>query len=425
MEKKTSDIHGFYKLSLDERLKIVKEFAGLNEDEANALKGNALPLETAEKMIESVIGRFELPIGIANYFLINGKDYLIPMVTEEPSVVAAASNSAKAAREGGGFSAEASEPLMIGQIQISKLNEKNVEKALQEIKSRKKEILALANEQDKTLVGFGGGAKDLEARVIDTRLGKMLITHLLVDCRDAMGANAVNTMCEAVAPYLQEIAGGKVYLRIISNLAVFRLAKARARFPKEVIGEDAVEGVMQAYAFAEGDIFRCVTHNKGIMNGITAVALATGNDTRAIEAGAHAYAFYKNNAYKPLTNYEIDKNGDLLGSIELPIAAGIIGGATRTHPAARTCLKILGVSSAKELAMVMASVGLAQNFAALRALSTVGIQRGHMGLHARNIAIAAGAKGELADKVAQIMAKEKKINFQRAKEIVEEIGSKK
>jgi len=422
MEKKTSDLSGFYKLSLNERLRLVKEFASLTEEEANALKGNALPLETAEKMIENVIGRFELPIGIASYFLINGRDYLIPMVTEEPSVVAAASNSAKAAREGGGFSAEASEPLMIGQIQISKV--KNIEKAANEIRARKKEILSIANEQDKTLVSFGGGAKDLEVRVINTKLGKMLITHLLVDCRDAMGANAVNTMCEAVAPYLQEISGGKIYLRIISNLAVFRLAKARARFPKEVIGEGAVEGVMQAYAFAEGDVFRCVTHNKGIMNGITAIALATGNDTRAIEAGAHAYAFYKNNAYKPLTSYEVDKNGDLTGSIELPIAAGTIGGATKTHPAARTCLKILGVGSAKELAMVMASVGLAQNFAALRALSTVGIQRGHMELHARNIAIAAGAKGELADKVAQIMAKEKKINFQRAKEILEEIEKK-
>lgn len=421
---KTSAIRGFYKLSIDERLKIIKEFANLSKEEVSMLKSSGLSLEIADRMIENVAGKFELPLGIATYFLINGKDYLIPMVIEEPSVVAAASFAAKIARESGGFTATATEPMMIGQIQLSKFkSNEHIRKAIEKINERKKEILSIANDKDKMLVKLGGGAKDIEVRIINTILGKMVILHLLVDCRDAMGANAVNTMCEAIAPYVEDITGAKVYLRIISNLAVFRLAKAKAKFAKDVIGEEAVEGIIQAYAFAEGDIFRATTHNKGIMNGISAVALATGNDTRAIEAGAHAYAFYKNKAYKPLTNYSIDEKGDLIGEIELPLACATVGGATRINPLAQICLKILGVSSAKELAMVMASVGLAQNFAALRALSTEGIQRGHMELHARNIAISAGASLRIADKIAEIMVKEQNISFQKAKELIEELES--
>lgn len=420
--KKSSAIKGFYKLSIDERINILKEFADLSDEEAEILKSSGLKLEIADRMIENVVGKFSLPLGIATYFLINRKDYLVPMAIEEPSVVAAASFAAKLARESGGFEASATEPIMIGQIQLSKFkSEEHVRKAVEKIKERKKEILSIANEKDRTLVKLGGGAKDIEVRVINTMLGKMVIVHLLVDCRDAMGANAVNTMCETVAPYLEDITEAKVYLRIISNLAVFRLARAKARFARDVVGDDVVEGVMQAYAFAESDVFRAATHNKGIMNGISAVALATGNDTRAIEAGAHTYACYKNNAYKPLTKYRVDEKGDLIGEIELPLACATVGGATKANPLAQLCLKILGVKSAKELAMVMASVGLAQNFAALRALSTEGIQRGHMELHARNIAISAGADLEIADKIAEIMVKEKNISFQRAKELMEKL----
>ncbi len=417
---KTSQISGFYKLSSAERLRIVKEFAQLSEEEANAIKNTgALDTEQVSKMIENVIGVMEVPLGIATNFLINGKDYLIPMAIEEPSVVAAASNAAKMARVKGGFFTESTEPRMIGQIQLCDV--KNAAKAKKSILANKEKILELANQQDATLVRLGGGAEELEVNVIKTQTGKMVIAHLIVDCRDAMGANAVNTMCEAVAPVIEEIGGGKVLLRIISNLAVHRLARARATFARETIGgEEVVDAILKAYAFAAGDAYRCATHNKGIMNGITAIALATGNDTRAVEAGAHAYAAITGR-YMPLTTYEKNKDGDLVGRIELPIAVGIIGGATAVHPVAKANIKLLGVKSARELAEVMASVGLAQNFAALRALATEGIQRGHMELHARNIAVMAGATGELADKVVEQLIKEKRIKLDRARELLESL----
>ena len=422
--RKTSKLSGFYKLSPEKRLKIVRELAGLSKEEAELLsKTGALELKQANRMIENVIGTTELPLGIATNFFINNRDYLIPMALEEPSVVAAASNAAKMARPGGGFFTESTPPIMVGQIQL--VDVKNPIKAREKILKAKERILAEANEQDPILVKLGGGAKDIEVRVLTTHLGPMTIIHLLIDVRDAMGANVINTMCEAVAPLIEELTGGKVFLRIVSNLATYRLARAKAVFTKEALGgEEVVDGILQAYAFAAADPYRCATHNKGVMNGVIAVALATANDTRALEAGAHAYAAM-GGAYKPLTHWERTVEGDLSGRIELPVAVGTIGGATATHPVAKICRKILGVQSARELGEVMAAVGLAQNLAAMRALATVGIQAGHMGLHARNIAVMAGAKGKLIDKVAARLVEGRKIRVDRAKEILEELAGKK
>ena len=416
----TSQISGFYKLPVNERLKIVKEFAGLSDDEVRLLKKQGtLKLEQADRMIENVIGTVGLPLGIATNFLINGKDYLVPMAIEEPSVVAAASNAAKMAREKGGFKTGSSEPLMIGQVQL--VDVKNTTKAKADILARKAEIIGLANEQDPVLVKLGGGAKDLDVRVLGTSMGPMVVVHLIVDVRDAMGANAVNTMCEAVSPLLERITGGKARLRIISNLAALRLAKAEAVFSNEALGgEEVVDGVVQAHALAAADPYRCATHNKGVMNGVVAVALATGNDTRALESGAHSFAAMRGR-YQPLTSWRKTKEGDLFGCIELPAAVGIIGGATASNPMAKVCLKILGVKSARELGEVMACVGLANNLAAVRAIVAEGIQRGHMSLHARNIAIMAGVTGDLVDRVAEQMVKEKKIRVDRAKEILQKL----
>ncbi len=418
----TSRITGFYKLDVQERLSVVKKLTHLDEVSIDSIsKTGALSVDQVDKMVENAIGIMEVPLGIATNFLINGKDYLIPMATEEPSVIAAASNAAKIAREKGGFSASTTEPIMIGQIQMMC---ETPEEAKSAILGAKEEILALANEQNPVLVKFGGGAKDIEVRIIETPAGKMVVTHLMVDCRDAMGANAVNTMCEVVAPLIEKLTTGKVYLRIISNLAVKRLARAKATFSKEALGgEDAVDSVIIAQRFAEADAYRAATHNKGIMNGTSAVALATGNDTRAIEAGAHAYASFSGR-YRPLTTYEKNKDGDLVGAIELPIAVGTVGGATKVHPTAIANMKILGVKTASELAQIMASVGLAQNLAALKALSTEGIQRGHMSLHARNIAVVAGATGDLVEEVVRIMTEEGKIRVERAKEILKGLSKK-
>ena len=412
--EKTSRIPGFYKLTVEERVKKVKEFAGLNdEEEAILLSMDGLDEKTADRMIENVIGSMQLPLGVATNFLINGKDYLVPMAIEETSVVAAASNAAKMARVKGGFKAHASEPIMIGQIQI--LDAK--ENAVEELKKHKEEVLELANAQDKILVSLGGGAKDMEVRKLSD---DMLCVHLFVDVRDAMGANAVNTMAEACAPLIEKISGGRALLRIISNLADHRMVEATAVFDRDTIGGNkVVEDIIHAYEFASLDPYRAATHNKGIMNGIDAVAIATGNDWRAIEAGAHTYASL--GGYKPLTTWEKNGDGDLVGKIKLPMAAGTIGGITKVHPMARISLKILGVKSSRELAEVIASVGLAQNFAAMHALATKGIQDGHMRLHAKNIAVMAGAQGDEIDKVAEIMASEGKIRMDRAKEILDEI----
>lgn len=418
-----SEISNFYKLKPPERLKVVREFANLDDNETQLIGSlSGLKLEVADRMIENVIGALPVPLGVATNFLINGRDYLVPMAIEEPSVVAAASNSAKMARKLGGFRTSNSGPIMIGQIQI--VGVPDPQRARNEILGSSEMILSKANEQDPKLVSVGGGAKSLEARVIDTQRGKMLIVHLLVDCRDAMGANAVNTMAEAVAPLLEKISRGRVYLRIISNLAVRRLVRSSAVFDKEMIGgHEVVEAILDAYAFADADPFRCATHNKGIMNGVIAVALAAGQDTRALEAGAHSYACF-GGKYRSLTTYEVDDKGNLVGTIEMPFPVGLIGGASAVHPVAKACVKILGVKSATELGEVMASVGLAQNFAALRALATEGIQKGHMKLHARNVAASAGATGELVDLVARRMVEEKKIRFDRAQELVKELKAK-
>lgn len=412
----SSRIPGFFKLSMDDRLEIVRKVCGLSDDDVLRLR-EGVDLDLLNKMVENVIGKFELPLGIATNFIVNGRELLIPMVTEEPSVIAAASNAAKVARAKGGFFAQSSDPVMIGQIQIVGARDGSVERIVE----MKDEILELANSKDELLVKLGGGAKDLELRIVNSRMGRMIVVHLLIDCRDAMGANAVNTMCEAAAPLLEKITGGKAVLRIVSNLADRRIARARATFSKDEIGEDAVDGILLAHALAESDPYRACTHNKGIMNGIVAVAIATGNDTRALEAGAHAYAC-RSGRYKPLTMWTKDPDGNLVGEIELPIAAGTVGGAT-SHPAAAVCRKILGVKSARDLAEVMASVGLAQNFAALRALAMEGIQKGHMKLHAKNIAISVGARGSMVDEIAKRMVEEGNISMQRARELLEQSKS--
>jgi len=419
MGKMNSAISKFYEKSLGDRLDAVRDHANLTPDEVSSLKKYAaLDFETANRMIENVIGTTQLPIGIATNFIVNGKEILVPMALEEPSVVAAASKAAGNARASGGFQAKADEPVMIGQIQL--INIKDLSLAARSINERKKDILELANSKDPTLVSFGGGAKDLETRIIKHGGKEMLVIHIYVDVRDAMGANAVNTMAEAIAPTLEELSGGKACLRIISNLATRRLARAKAVWTKEEIGEDAVEGVINAYSLAAADPYRAATHNKGIMNGIDAVVMATGNDWRAVEAGAHAYASI-GGQYRPLTKYYKDMKGNLVGEIELPIAVGLVGGATKTHPIAKISVKILGVKSSKELAEIIAAVGLAQNFAALRALSTEGIQKGHMKLHSRNIAVLAGAVDDEIDAVAKIISEEKKVNVARAKEALEEM----
>ena len=423
MSARTSRLPGFYKLPIQDRVRVVKEFAGLSDEEATLLtKVGRLGLDVADKMIENVIGTFELPYAVAVNFLINGRDYLVPMVIEEPSVVAAASNAAKWCRDGGGIVSIATEQLMISQVQVVKVPSPHT--AVVKILERKGEILDVANSTNEILVKLGGGAKDLEVRVLDSPVGKMVVAHLIVDVKDAMGANIVNTMAEAVAPIIEEASGGKVLLRIVSNLADRRLVRSSTRVPKDSIGgPEVVEGIVYAWAFAAADPYRAATHNKGIMNGIIAVALATGQDTRALEAGAHSYAA-RRGRYEPLSVWEVDANGDLVGYLELPIAVGTVGGSIRSNPMARLSLKILGVKTAKELAEVMGAVGLAQNLAALRALATEGIQRGHMKLHARQLALAAGATPEEVDAVVAELVKSGTITLEKAQEILQNLRSR-
>ncbi|MCJ7621100.1 MAG: hydroxymethylglutaryl-CoA reductase, degradative [Anaerolineae bacterium] len=422
-----SRIPGFYKLNPAERLRELQLRAGLTEEEAAVLSGSmGLDVAQADRMSENVIGIFGLPLGIAVNFQVNGRDRLVPMAIEEPSVVAAASHAAKLVREGGGFAAEASDSLMIGQIQV--LGLVDPDEAGDRLLAAREMLLSVANEQDPMLVELGGGARDLEVRALpDTLAGPMLVVHLIYDCRDAMGANSINTAVEALAPLVEEITGGQVLLRILSNLADKRLARARAVVPAQALTTDGVSGpevarrIVKSYALAEVDPYRAATHNKGIMNGIDAVLMATGNDWRAVEAGAHAYAA-RFGHYGSLSTWETDAGGNLVGTLELPLAVGIVGGATKAHPAARVALKVLAVTSARELAEVIVSVGLAQNLAALRALATEGIQRGHMELHARSVAMAAGAAGELADRVAGRMVDEGTIRLDKAEELVREMS---
>jgi len=418
-----SDISGFYALSVEERIRLLRKQAGISAKEAAMLrKSGALGLGKAEMMVENVIGTTQLPVGIATNFLINGKDYLVPMAIEEPSVVAAASYAAKLARKGGGFLSSADPPVMIGQLQLVSDKASTLYRAREKILRSKQELIGMANGNDSIMLRLGGGAKDLTADIISTKRGRMLIVKLHVDVRDAMGANAVNTMLEGITPHILEMTGTESRLRIISNLSTGRVARAKAIWPKESLGEDVIEGILDAYAFAEADKYRCTTHNKGIMNGMDSVALATGNDFRALEAGAHAYSALK--GFKPLTKYEKAKNGDLIGTIEVPIAVGLVGGATKTHPIAQIALKILNVKTAQELAEVIAAVGLAQNFAALRAMIAEGIQKGHMKLHAKNIAVMAGAKGHLIERVAEAIIKQQQISVTAAKEIIAKFKKK-
>jgi len=419
---KSSRLTGFYKLSPQERIDLLRQFADLTEEETKALSGIAgLSQTQADHMIENAIGTFGLPLGIATNFQINGRDYLIPMAVEEPSVVAGASLAARLVRDGGGFRTSSDEPLMIGQIQV--LDVSDPWAARFELLAARERILALANEQDPVIVKLGGGARDLEVRVVEhSPAGPMLVVHLIYDTRDAMGANTVNTAVEAIAPLVAEISGGRTLLRIISNLADRRLARAKGVVPvsalayREFSGEQVAQGIVEAWAFAAADPYRAATHNKGIMNGIDAVVIATGNDWRAIEAGAHSHAA-RGGRYTSLSTWQVD-NGNLVGTLELPMAVGTVGGATRVHPAAKAALKLLGVKNARELAEIIAVVGLAQNLAALRALASEGIQRGHMKLHARQVAIAAGADGDLIDRVVQAMLDEKVIRVDRAEAIL-------
>ncbi len=427
MSRKTSRISGFYKLPIDTRQDFVKSFSELNEEDIRVIKKEGgLPVHLADKMIENVIGTMEVPLGVVVNLRINNKDYLVPMAIEEPSVVAAASNMARITRENGGIEASADESIMIGQVHLAEV--KNLASAKERIMKKKKELLRIAESQDPALVEHGGGPRDLQVRIVEHEDGeRFLVVHLLVDCADAMGANIVNTMVESIAPLLEEISGGRAYLKIVSNLAVHRLARAKVKIkPEKIGGREVVDAIVTASKMAEADIFRACTHNKGIMNGISAIALATGNDTRAIEAGVHAYAAF-DGRYRPLARWRKDEDGNLIGNIELPIAVGIVGGATRVHPIARANLRIMGVESARELAQIMAAVGLIQNLAAIRAIVTEGIQRGHMELHARNLAMMAGADASLADKIAEKAVERarregRKITLELVRELVEKSG---
>ena len=415
-----SSISKFFEKTRKERLDIVGNFANLSAEELEILQNNngGISFDKADKMVENAIGTFSLPLGVATSFTINGKDYLVPMVIEEPSVIAAASKGAKIARIKGGFKATAAESYSIGQIQVLNVD---INSAVKKIQESSKEIINLANSKSNTLSKMNKGAKEVSCKEINTPLGNMLIVELLIDVGDAMGANVTNTMCEAVSPLLEKITGGRTLLRILSNYSTQRIAKATAVFDKkEVGGEDVVDDIILAYQFADNDVYRAVTHNKGIMNGIIAVANATGQDSRAIEAAANAYAA-RSGQYRSLSKWTKNSEGNLVGSLELPLSVGIIGGIVNVHPIAKICMKILGVSSAQELACVMTATGLAQNYSAIRALATEGIQKGHMRLHARNLATAAGAKPDQVDKIVQKMIEEKKISLDRAKELLEQI----
>ncbi|MCW4385367.1 hydroxymethylglutaryl-CoA reductase, degradative [Salinibacterium sp. SYSU T00001] len=415
-----SRISGLRDHSPEARLGLVAEAAGIETSALSVLQPDGgLTLAQADHMIENVVGMIGVPVGVATNFTIDGVDRLVPMATEEPSVVAAASNAARMAREHGGFHTSHSGDIMIAQVQV--LDCIDPASARLRLLEARDELLELANAQDPVLVTFGGGAREISVRSIDTRVGTHVVLHLHVDVRDAMGANAVNTMAEAIAPRVAEIAGGRTLLRILSNKADLRLTRARAVFDQELLGgAQVVDDIVAASAFAEADPYRAATHNKGIMNGITAVVLATGNDTRAVESGCHSHAA-REGGYTALTRFEKDAAGNLVGTIEVPLAVGLVGGATRAHPGAQASVRLLGVETARELAAVIASVGLAQNLAACRALAAEGIQRGHMSLHARTVAASAGASVEEVAQVAERIVAERNIRVERAKEVLAEL----
>jgi len=429
-----SRIPAFYNLTLEERRKKLAHSAHQTPEDLLPFTSGGLGPDSADHMIENVIGLYSLPLGVGLNFQVNGRDVLVPFAIEEPSVVAGASFMAKLVRAGGGFQATVSAPEMIGQMQV--LDLEDVETARLKLYEHKADLLAESDSIDPVLKKFGGGARDLDVRAIaDSPIGAFLVVHLIYDVRDAMGANAVNTACERLAPRIEAITGGRVHLRILSNLADRRLARARCMIPVKELeigrgesqtrpyrGESVRDGVIEAWAFAASDPYRAATHNKGIMNGVDAVVIATGNDWRAIEAGAHAYAA-RSGRYMSLSTWGKDKDGNLVGSLEMPMAVGIVGGATRVHPAAQAAVKLMGVKTASELAEIIVSVGLAQNLAALRALATEGIQRGHMSLHARQVAVAAGATGDMIERVAAQMVAEKTVRIDRAEEILRSMSN--
>jgi hydroxymethylglutaryl-CoA reductase len=415
-----SSISKFFEKSRKERLDIVAAFSNLSKDDLDTLENNngGISFDNADKMVENAIGTFSLPLGVATNFKINDKDYVIPMVIEEPSVIAAASKGAKVARIKGGFKVTADESYSIGQIQILDVD---IDSAIQKINLSSNKIITLANSKSNSLPKMNKGAKEITCKVIDAPSGKMLIAELLIDVGDAMGANITNTMCEAVSPLIEEITGGKTLLRILSNYSTRRMVKAHAVFEKEAVGGDqVVDNIILAFEFADNDVYRAVTHNKGIMNGTIAVANAVGQDSRAIEAAANAYAA-KSGQYRSLSKWSKDSDGNLIGELEIPLSVGIVGGIANVHPVAKVCTKILGAESAQELACVMAATGLAQNYSAIRALSTEGIQKGHMRLHARNLASAAGATSEQIDEIVQKMIEQKSISLEKAKELLDQI----
>jgi len=421
----TSRLAGFHKLPVADRLAKVSRMLRLTPEESLQLDGTAgLPIETANQMIENAVGVFHLPLGLGLNMTVNHRDYIVPMAVEEPSVVAAVSFAAKIVREAGGFTADADDSLMIGQVQVTRFGEPEAAKA--KLLAHKEQLLALANSFHPAMLKRGGGARDIEVRVLPAPEGPhgepLLILHLIIDTQEAMGANLINTMAEGVAPMVEQITGGKVYLRILSNLADRRLARSSCRIPVELMadfdlpGEQIAEGIAQASRFASADPYRAATHNKGVMNGVDSMAIATGQDWRAIEAGAHAYAC-RDGRYTPLSTWNIEE-GCLVGRIELPLALGTVGGPVKIHPGVQAALKILRVSTARELSMVMASVGLAQNLAALRALGSVGIQKGHMALHARCVAVTAGARGDWVEKVANLLVLHGHVKVEKAREIL-------
>lgn len=422
-------LSGFYRLNVEQRRAALLEHVGADVDLNGITSDGGLELGSADHMIENVVGMYSLPVGIALNFQVNGRDVLVPMVIEEPSVVAGASFMAKLARAGGGFKASSTAPEMIGQMQV--LDLQDLKRARDTLLAHRAELLAEADAIDPVLSKVGGGARDLQVRLIENSpIGPFVVVHLIYDVRDAMGANAVNTACERLAPRIEAITGGRVHLRILSNLADRRLTRSNCRIPVQSLafsdysGEAVRDGIIEAWAFAVADPYRAATHNKGIMNGVDAVVLATGNDWRAIEAGAHAYAA-RDGHYTSLSAWRRADNGDLIGELEMPMPVGIVGGATRVHPGAQAALRLMNVRIAAELAEIIVSVGLAQNMAALRALATEGIQRGHMSLHARQVAIAAGATDDMVDRVAERMVAEKVVRVDRAEAIIKQLHADK
>lgn len=406
----------FYEMNLDERLSLLASKSNLTKNEISAVVNQPLPFDKIDRMVENAVGSFSLPLGIATNFVINGKEYLVPMAIEEPSVIAAASHAAKLAKTRGGFKASAESSIVRGQIQVTNLLD--IKKAIHVISKSKESLLRTVNSISKNVK-----ALDLKTRIVENEIDgtKMLATELYVDCKDSMGANTINSMCELLGPEIEQKTSGKVILKILSNYATERIATSKATFKKEELGgNDIVDRILSAFAFAFSDTYRAVTHNKGIMNGIDAVSIATGQDFRAIEAAAHAYAS-RDGKYRSLTTFSKSSNGDLVGRIEIPLSVGIVGGISTVNPVARMGLKILGVKSACELACVIASAGLAQNLAAIKALSTEGIQKGHMKLHAKNIAVAAGATGKLVDIVSETMYKQSKISMDSARRILQDL----